>query len=52
MPRRSKLEPHLDKLGMVTDKQLADLVGLSFEAVRRYRTRRGIPARPDASGLR
>ncbi len=44
MPPKSKLLPHLDKLGTVPDKQLADLVGLSFEAVRRYRQRHGIPA--------
>ena len=45
MPPKSKLVPHRDKLGIVPDKQLADLVGLSTEAVRRYRQRHGIPAR-------
>jgi len=45
MPRKSKLVPYLDKLGIVPDKQLADIVGLSIEAVRKYRQRHDIPAR-------
>jgi len=45
MPRKSKLVPYLDKLGIVPDKQLADIVGLSTEAVRKYRQRHDIPAR-------
>ena len=45
MPRQTRLTPHLEKLGIIPDKQLAAIVDLSTEAVRRYRTRRGVPAR-------
>ena len=45
MPPKSKLTPHLDKIGTVPDRQLATLAGLSTEAVRNYRLRHGIPAR-------
>jgi len=42
--RRSKLDPYLDKLGFLPDRELADLAGVSAQNVRAYRKRRGIPA--------
>ncbi len=45
MPRKSKLIPFRNELGIIPDREIADKVGLTSEAVRRYRTRHGIPAR-------
>lgn len=49
MPKPSKLEPHVHLLGTRTDAEIAALAGLSREAVRIYRTRRGIPAARNAA---
>ena len=43
--RRSKLDPFLEKIGIVPDRQLAELAGVTPENVRAFRKRRGIPAR-------
>ena len=42
--RKSKLDDHLDKVGVLPDKEVAELVGVTPENVRAYRNRRGIPA--------
>jgi len=42
--RRSKLDPYLDKLGVLTDREMGELAGVSAQNVRAYRKRRGIPA--------
>jgi len=44
MARSTKLGPYLGQLGIVPDKELALLAGVSPENVRTYRIRRGIPA--------
>ncbi|MFH1462993.1 MAG: hypothetical protein ABIO70_01270 [Pseudomonadota bacterium] len=44
-PRRTKLDAYLDKVGLLPDKQVANLAGVTSENVRTYRVRRGIPAR-------
>ncbi|MFH1467932.1 MAG: hypothetical protein ABIO70_26335 [Pseudomonadota bacterium] len=44
-PRKTKLDPYLDKVGLIPDKQVAELAGVTVENVRAYRVRRGIPAR-------
>ena len=44
MPKRSPLEDHLDRVGVVPDKNLAEEFGLTAEAVRVWRKRRGIEA--------
>jgi len=43
--RSSKLDPYLELLGDVSDRDLADRAGVTPENVRAYRVRRGIPAR-------
>jgi len=42
--RRSRLDAHLDKVGVLPDWDVAERVGVTKEAVRQYRVRRGIPA--------
>ena len=44
-PRKTKLDAYLDKVGLLSDKQVADLAGVTAQNVRTYRARRGIPAR-------
>lgn len=44
-PRRGKLSPYLEELGILTDKQIATKAGTSVQNVRVYRQRHGIPAR-------
>lgn len=43
--RKSKLDPYLDQVGVLADRQLAELAGVTPENVRAFRKRRGIPAR-------
>lgn len=43
--RSSRLDPYLELLGDVSDRDLADRAGVTPENVRAYRVRRGIPAR-------
>ncbi len=43
-PRPSKLDPYLDKVGTVPDREVAELAGVTAENVRAFRKRRGIPA--------
>jgi len=43
--RRSRLDPYLELLGDVPDRELADRAGVTPENVRAYRVRRGVPAR-------
>ncbi len=43
--RPSKLDPFREHLGVLPDKQVAEMAGVSAENVRSYRLRRGIPAR-------
>ena len=40
--RKSKITPFHDKVGSIPDKDVAELAGVSTEAVRMYRRRRGI----------
>ncbi|HCH64551.1 MAG TPA: hypothetical protein DFR83_17225 [Deltaproteobacteria bacterium] len=40
--RRSKIAPFSDQVGQISDKEVAGLAGVSTEAVRMYRRRRGI----------
>jgi len=40
---RSKIAPYHEQVGSVPDKEIASLAGVSTEAVRMYRRRRGIP---------
>jgi hypothetical protein len=40
--RRSKITPFHDQVGSISDKEVAGLAGVSTEAVRMYRRRRGI----------
>ncbi len=42
MPRRSRLEPHLDLLGKVPDQVLAERASMSLASVRAYRYRHRI----------
>jgi len=42
--RRSRLDEHVDILGVKPDKEVARVAGVSIENVRTYRLRRGIPA--------
>jgi len=44
-PRKSKLDPYMDKVGAISDREVAELAGVSSENVRAFRKRRGIPAR-------
>jgi len=43
--RASRLDPYLELLGDISDRELADKAGVTPENVRAYRVRRGIPAR-------
>ena len=43
--RNSRLDPYLELLGDIPDRDLADRAGVTPENVRAYRVRRGIPAR-------
>ena len=45
MPRKSKLDPFVDKIGIFPDKTIAEMAGTSAENVRVYRKRKDIPAR-------
>lgn len=51
-PRASKLDSFRERLGSISDNEIAKLAGVSAEAVRQYRIRHGIPgvsaARPAA----
>ncbi len=42
--RRSRLDPFLDKVGILPDEEVARLAGVSSSNVRQYRSRRRIPA--------
>ena len=42
MPRRSRLEPHLDLLGKIPDQVLAERADMSLASVRAYRYRHRI----------
>jgi len=43
--RKSKLDPFLDRVGILPDRKLAELAGVTPENVRAFRKRRNIPAR-------
>ena len=43
--RKSKLDPFMDKVGILPDRYVAELAGVTSENVRAFRSRRGIPAR-------
>jgi len=43
-PGRSAIAPYADQLGKVADGEIASLAGVTENAVRNYRNRRGIPA--------
>jgi len=43
-PRKTKLDPYMDKVGVLSDREVAELAGVSSQNVRAYRKRRGIPA--------
>ncbi len=43
-PRKSKLDPYLDQVGVLPDREVAQIAGVTAENVRAYRNRRGIPA--------
>jgi hypothetical protein len=43
--RRSTIDPFLEQVGSVPDREIAELAGTSVENVRVYRKRRGIPSR-------
>ena len=45
MPRKSKLDSYADKIGILPDKKIAEIAGVSPENVRAFRKRRDIPAR-------
>jgi hypothetical protein len=42
--RKSKMDPFADKIGVLSDREVAELAGVSAENVRVFRKRRGIPA--------
>jgi len=44
-PRRSKIDPFRELLGQVPDRVVAEKAGVSLNAVRNYRVKRGIAAR-------
>ena len=44
-PRASKIDPFQELLGQVPDRVVAERAGVSLNAVRNYRVKRGIPAR-------
>lgn len=43
-PRRSRIDPFAHLLGQVPDRVVAEKAGVSLNAVRNYRVKRGIPA--------
>ncbi len=43
--RKSKLDPYVDLIGVLSDREVADKAGVSSENVRTFRLRRGIPAK-------
>jgi len=43
-PRKSKMDPFMDKIGVLSDREVGELAGVSSENVRAFRKRRGIPA--------
>ena len=43
--RRSKLDPYVAKIGILPDREVAEIAGVTSENVRAFRNRRGIPAR-------
>ncbi len=45
--RSSKIDPYIDRLGTVPDREIAELAGISAEAVRVFRSRHGIPSLRD-----
>ena len=44
MPRPSPLEQHLDIVGVISDRDVAEQLDMTPENVRAWRVRRGIPA--------
>jgi hypothetical protein len=42
--RKSRLDPYMDKVGVLPDREVAELAGVTAENVRALRKRRGIPA--------
>ncbi|MBN1336989.1 MAG: hypothetical protein JXB39_13610 [Deltaproteobacteria bacterium] len=42
--RKSKLDPFLDRIGVLSDREVAALAGVTAENVRAWRKRRGVPA--------
>ncbi|MCB9791915.1 MAG: hypothetical protein H6741_04235 [Alphaproteobacteria bacterium] len=46
---RSKVAPFADQLGVLSDAEIADKAGVTVNAVRNYRNRKGIPAPSRAS---
>ena len=47
--RKSKIDAYADQLGQVPDRVIAEKAGVTLNAVRNYRTKRGIPAAGRAS---
>ena len=45
MAKRSVLEDHLDIVGHLSDREVADRLGMTAENIRAWRSRRNIPAR-------
>ncbi|MBT3220625.1 MAG: hypothetical protein HN348_16185 [Proteobacteria bacterium] len=50
-PRTSKLDPFIELLGTVPDRVVAEKAGVSLNAVRNYRVKRGISAAGRASAV-
>ncbi|MFH1464153.1 MAG: hypothetical protein ABIO70_07190 [Pseudomonadota bacterium] len=42
--RKSKLDPYLDHIGVLPDREVAEMAGVTPENVRAFRARRNIPA--------
>jgi len=42
--RKSKLDPYLEHVGMLPDREVAEMAGVTPENVRAFRQRRNIPA--------
>ena len=51
MNRKSVLDPHLDIVGVLPDKEVGQRVGVTAENVRSYRVRRNIPAQWRGEGV-
>ncbi len=49
-PRKGKLTPFLEELGILTDKVIGEKAGTTTQNVRTYRQRHGIPARWKGEG--